>query len=404
MRQVWTFMARGLGAPALVMVMVVVGDAVARPDESTGRIITGLEEPFVATRATSAEDDRALDVAIAAFRIAAAKLPTDASSYLAPLARFVETHPGSGWNAAVLTNLGIVYYRAGYFGRALDSWRAAWSGGRDATDPRVRAVVDRALSELARLHARLGHVDELESLVKDARGRALGDAAAAAMASARQRAWILRRDPGAASLGGPSALKQLLIAHGTASDAVAFLDKERSGPRGFSLWQLAGLAERAGLHHRLIHREPGQAIPVPSIVHWNVHHFSAIVGARAGGYLVRDRAQGAGGEELWIREAAIDSETSGFFLVPSDAAQDGRWRDAISAEASRIYGTGSAAVSGPTPRCAEVRHWGRAARRSPLAHRCQERSRFAGSEPVAPSGLTDSAVPLRRRCVHSARR
>lgn len=342
-RQAWVFTARGVGARVLVAVMLVAGHAAARPEvpaaPRAGRIIAGLDEPFVATRPTSAEDDRALDRALAAFRIAAAKAPADALSYLAPLARFVETHPDSGWNAAVLTNLGIVYHRAGYFGRALDSWQAAWRDGHDATGVPARALADRALSELARMHLRLGHVNELESLVKEARGRPLGDAGAAAVASARESAAILRRDPGAAYRCGPNALGQLLIARGAASDAVAFLGKERSGPHGFSLWQLGRLAERAGLPYRLIHREPGQAIPVPSIVHWNVHHFAAIVGARAGGYLVRDSALGFGSEELWIREAAIDTETSGFFLVPSDAAQDARWREATSAEASRISGT-----------------------------------------------------------------
>jgi hypothetical protein len=157
------------------------------------------------------------------------------------------------------------------------------------------------------------------------------------MAAARDAATTMRHDPGLAYRGGPNALKALLLARRAASDSVAFLDKERSARRGFSLLQLAGLADRAGLRYRLIHREPGQAVPVPSVIHWNVNHFATIVAVRDGGYLVKDSTPGAGTDELWVRQAAIDSEASGFFLVPEDVSQDPRWREATAAEASRIY-------------------------------------------------------------------
>jgi len=341
MRQVASLEVHRAGVSALIALVVLTGDAAARPGEpaapAAGRVIAGLEEPLVSTRPTSTEEDRSLDLAIAAFRIAAARTSSDGPIHLVLLARFVEGHPSSGWNAAVLANLGISYYRGGYFARALDCWQAAWAAGRDATDPRARALVDRTLGELAGLHARLGHVDELEKLFEDVGGRALGEPAAKAMAAARDAATTMRHDPGLAYRGGPNALKALLLARRAASDSVAFLDKERSVRRGFSLLQLAGLADRAGLRYRLIHREPGQAVPVPSVIHWNVNHFATIVAVRDGGYLVKDSTPGAGTDELWVRQAAIDSEASGFFLVPEDVSQDPRWREATAAEASRIY-------------------------------------------------------------------
>ncbi|HEY0479675.1 MAG TPA: cysteine peptidase family C39 domain-containing protein [Kofleriaceae bacterium] len=334
--------ARTVGMSAVMAVMMLAGDVAARPGDpaTPGRVIAGLEEPLVATAPTSPQDDRALDLAIAAFRIAVAKTPADAAAQLAPLAGFVEAHPHSGWNAAVLANLGLAYLRSGYFARALDCWHGAWREARDATEIGARELADRAVGELARLHAQLGHLEDLDKLFKEIGNRPLGARAAEAVSGARDAAWSMRHDPGAAYRCGTSALRTVVVARGATIDSVAFLDHERSGQRGFSLAQLAGLAERTGRHYRLIHRQPGEAVPVPSVVHWNANHFAAIVGERDGGYVIKDAAAGAASGELWVRQAAIDSQTSGFFLAPGDVAQDPRWRDVTAAEASRIFGMG----------------------------------------------------------------
>lgn len=312
------------------------------PPEGGGtRIVVGLDEPLVPTAPTSADEDRALDAAIAAFQTAA----SPDGFPLAGFARFAESYPRSAWRVAVLTNLGLAYYRAGYFGRALDSWQVAWNEGRNARDARAKALVDRAVGELARMHARLGHVDELERLFRDVGSRSLTGPATETITGAREGAWTMRNEPGIAYLCGPSALKNLMIARGAGPDAIALLTQQRSGPRGFSLAQLDSLANRVKLRHRVIHREPGQAIPVPSVVHWKVGHFAAIVGERDGGYLIKDPTFGFGTDELWVHRDAIDSETSGFFLVPADASQDSRWRAATATEASQISGKGYTGMS-----------------------------------------------------------
>ncbi len=307
------------------------------------RIVAGLDEPLVATGPTTADEDNALDAAISVFQAVTAKAH-DAFP-LAGLARFAQSHPSSGWRVAVLTNLGFAYYRAGYFERALESWRTAWNEGRAAADVRAKALVDRAVGELARMYARLGRVEDLGRLFLDVGNRPLTGPATETMTGAQEGAWIMRNQPGIAYLCGPIALKNLLIARDARRDAIALVDQQRSGPRGFSLAQLGRVADQVKFRYRLIYREPGQAIPVPSVVHWRVRHFAAIVGERDGGYVIKDPTFGFGSDELLVNRDAIDSETTGFFLVPEDAAQDPRWRMASRREASRIYGKGFTSTS-----------------------------------------------------------
>ncbi|HEY0988387.1 MAG TPA: hypothetical protein VGD80_15090, partial [Kofleriaceae bacterium] len=176
---------------------VLAGSAVAGPSQpaatrTSQRIVPGLEEPLVATRPTTADEDAALDTAIAMFRVAAALAPSDVALYLSPLVHFVSTHPRSGWRVAVLGNLGFAYDRAGYVSRALDSWRAAWQEGRAATDARAAALVDKIVGALARTHARLGHADELDRLLREIANRPLHGPATEAITSALEDAQRMR--------------------------------------------------------------------------------------------------------------------------------------------------------------------------------------------------------------------
>ncbi|MEW6737619.1 MAG: hypothetical protein AB1489_40430, partial [Acidobacteriota bacterium] len=64
----------------------------------------------------------------------------------AALEQFLTQHPQSAWRISLLTNLGIVYRRTGYFLKALDAWERAWKLGKNATDPDARDIVDRAVA------------------------------------------------------------------------------------------------------------------------------------------------------------------------------------------------------------------------------------------------------------------
>jgi hypothetical protein len=245
---------------------------------------------------------------------------------------------------AVETDLGIGYYHAGYFSRAFAAWEQAWQAGRNATEPQAKALADRAAGELARMHARVGHADELDKLFAEIGARQVSGPATEMITGAHEGLWMFRHDPGVSYLCGPQALKNLLIALKADPAKIKLVDEARSGPHGFDLEQVAKLADQAGLESKLIYRSPAQPIPVPSIVNWKIHHYAAIVGEQDGLYHIEDRTFGG---DLWITKAAIDSEASGYFLAPANLEQAQSWREISLVEARQIYGMGFTKFSQP---------------------------------------------------------
>jgi hypothetical protein len=109
----------------------------------------GLEEPLVATGEASAEEDTALDAALEAFHaIPQAEYPDK----IRPLLDDIAAYPQSPWNMALFTNLGIGYYREGYFSKSFTALERAWRLGRDANDSvQARALTDPRIG-CGRLH------------------------------------------------------------------------------------------------------------------------------------------------------------------------------------------------------------------------------------------------------------
>lgn len=294
------------------------------------RIVPGLAEPLVTTKATTEEEDRALEAATAG-----------RDGAIEPLVAFLAAHPDSGWSAAIHTDLGLAYYRLGYFSKALASYESAWKAGRTATDFRAKTLVDRAVGELAKMHARVGHLTELDALLAQVGDRSIQGGSSELITGAREGAWTMRHNPGISYLCGPKALRNVMEKLGAKPSALAVVDAARSGEHGFTLEQVSALADQAGLKHRLVRRAPGQPVPVPSVINWRLSHYAAIVGKTdRGTYRITDPTFGG---DLEISQAAIDEEGSGFFLVPEEAGPRQQllaMREATPAEARRTYGMG----------------------------------------------------------------
>jgi hypothetical protein len=110
------------------------------------------------------------------------------------------------------------YYHYGYFSKAIDAWEQAWLAGREVTELRARALVDRAVGELVRMHARLGHAERLASLLEETNGRHVTGPATEALAGGKEGLWMMQHNPGVAYLCGPMALKSLLLSQGAAPE------------------------------------------------------------------------------------------------------------------------------------------------------------------------------------------
>jgi RHS repeat-associated protein len=297
------------------------------------------EEKLVPIGTGTAAENAELLALLDTYRMQTAK--DDFSAFEAFLAR----HPRSPWRFALLADMGLLHYHYGYFSRATAEWQEAWDLGRGSSDPEVKALADRMAGELLRMHARIGHADVLEAMITQLDGRALTGQAAVDLKGARQGLWMMQNNPGVAYLCGPMALKNLLLSLGRPVTDLTFLDNYRSGPHGVTLAQVADLAAKAHIDFRLVHRDAGQPIPIPSVVHWKISHFAAIVGEENGRYHIKDPTFG---DDLWVARGALDSETSGYYLAVGKLEQS-PWRQVAMAEAATVRGMGYTNSNDPRP-------------------------------------------------------
>lgn len=304
-------------------------------------LVDGFEEPLVATIATTKEEDLALKQAITNYQKRA--LPENVSAFN----EFIKNYPKSGWNVSILTNLGLIYYHHGYFSKAIEAWEQAWQieKNQPTDNPIAKMMADRAIGELARMHARLGHAPQLESFFQDIGDRPVTGPATESLAGAREGLWSMLNNPGVAYLCGPMALKNLLLIGGASPVDIAFIDQVRSGPQGMTLAEVSELANKAKLPYSLIFREADQPIPIPSIVHWKVNHFAAIVAEIDGRLQIKDPTFG---NDLWITRAAFETESSGYFLIPEQTDTVPSWRQVSIEEASHVRGMGNTGNNDPT--------------------------------------------------------
>ncbi len=335
-------MLRGVWVQTGLTVLLAVGLAGMATAESDARaarddlwVVSGFSEPLVATDETSAEQDTALAAAVAAFE-------GSGGGDFSALNRYAAAHPRSGWTPVLLANLGFSYYREGYFERSISALHRAWVLGKHIEEPRARAIIDRAFGELVRMHAKLGHRDEVRALVQEAQGRAVSGSASEAVAGAKDGLWLMENAPGLAYRCGPMAVRALASLKGIArGDVQEKIDAVHSTARGISLQDVEKLAHSIGLPHMAAYRAASRAIPVPSVVHWKLDHYAAITAVRDGRYLIEDPTFG---DELWITADAINEGASGFFLIEPDALGAG-WSTASAEQTSRVFGRGTVSTA-----------------------------------------------------------
>jgi RHS repeat-associated protein len=298
------------------------------------RVVAGFEEPLVATGGTSKAEDDALGAAIADHE-------SSSRAGMVSLEAFLASHPDSGWDLSLQADLALWHYAHGYFSDAIAAWEDAWRRARalptENQSAQAKAVADRAVGELIRMHARLGHVDRVAELLDEVRGRPLTGPATELVAGAKDGLWTMRHEPGIAFLCGPAALLQVALAEKTQGAAdLEKLRAYRSDVQGVTLAELAALADQAHLALRPAYRtDISKGVPVPSVVHWNLGHYAAIVEEKNGRYRVQDPTFG---RELWLTRDAVDRESSGFFMVPKDITEG--WRDVTEDEAQVVRGRG----------------------------------------------------------------
>jgi RHS repeat-associated protein len=291
------------------------------------------EEPLIPTSGKySAEENKALMYALVAF--SQRSNPEDFSS----IASFLKMYQKSRWRGAILTNMGLVYRRYGYFHKAIDAFNVAWNIMKKAEEPKVNLLANRALAELICLYSWLSDVKKIEALHKEIKDRVIRGPQLERILKSYQTVEKIRTKPEETFKCGIKALNQILHADERIKTPPAFLFNEKAPLTGFSLTQLQKLSDTLGLNYQMAFRDSGAEIIPKAVVHWKLNHYSALLQIVNGWYRFEDPTVGTKyGQQFWLTKAAFEEEASGYFLVPKGPLPKG-WRVVSEAEGSKIFG------------------------------------------------------------------
>lgn len=290
-----------------------------------------LKEPLVPVGQGQEGENAALAAALNDY---AGQAPT---TDFGKLKQFVEQYPESKWRAAVEVNLGLLLQETGRFTQAFERFQSAWMLAKEADNPDVVAMANRSVAELARLNARFGRFDQMKEIYDEIEGRPISGGALATLNGTREGYWFMMNKPSVGFRCGPYALNAIL-SNGKKYVPNSRIEKETSTQQGTNLLQLRKLASDVKLSYVPARKtESGQWV-VPMVVHWKVGHFAALTQRVENKFLVKDATYGG---ELWVTESALDSEASGYAMVPKRNGKLPRgWVELTAKEASQVWGKG----------------------------------------------------------------
>lgn len=255
---------------------------------------------------------------------------------------YMENNPDSRWIVSLSLNLGYAYYATGYFSKALDSWELAWERSKASTSPSIQRLGQLAVAEYAKMNARIGRKDELDRVFAETAGIQFSDNANVVMQSAVEGRWVMENNPGVAFRCGPYALFNVIECACGEKPSHDLLNEIQSPDTGFSLLEVRQMSRDLGFPMVAAHRSAGAEVVVPSVVHWKVGHYGALVRKEGDHYLLRDPTFG---NETWMTREAIDHEASGCFLIPATELPQG-WRALSNEDAATVYGKGHSGNGG----------------------------------------------------------
>jgi len=300
------------------------------------------QEPLVPMSGNAAPGENvALAFAIKAFKTAPASAVGKDKQDLAPFEKFVTDYPKSRWVPSIQVNLAEIKFKSGYLSEALSLFLSAWEGSKNETDRDKAAVANQAISSLLIVDARVGRKDELKKYLAEIKGRAFFGSDEQRVKGAKEGLWSMENTPGRAFKCGPLALNSILNMSKPSPEMNPILDKAQSTAQGTNLAQVKEWSDQVGLKYQAVKRSKGAEFIVPCVMHWSVDHFASIVGRDNGFYHIKDPTFDNDGQ-LWITAQALEQETDGYFLVPSNKPLPAGWSSISDDEAKTIFGKGNA--------------------------------------------------------------
>ncbi len=258
---------------------------------------------------------------------------------------FLTAHPRSPWALPLMLNLGLAYFHSGHYSKALGVWEDAWDLAKLVTARAAQPLTDRIVGELAYMYARLGRKDDLQILLDSLADHVFSGPATELICGAREGLWTMNMRPDVAFRCGPLALhriKQSVDPHNPRTDVI---NATASTPKGFNLHQVAKLSGKLGLDYQMAFRAQHASIIVPSVAHFRLDHFAAVIRQEGDLYLLEDPTFGG---NVMATGAALDEETSGYFLIPQGDLPRG-WRAVDAHEGEQVWGKGVTTSNDPKP-------------------------------------------------------
>ncbi len=260
---------------------------------------------------------------------------------LSLLENYVTAHPDSPYAPSLHFAIALAAREMARYQDTFTHLDAAWRRFESARSMLARAQADEVITELAVMHAQLGHREALRPLFASLRTRPPLGGSAERLAHAWEGFLTMESDPGRAYLCGPLALRSVWRAtHDNRLDVDPRIGAVRSTHQGTSVAQLAEIASAAGMNLRAARHPVGTPWASPMVVHWKVGHFAAIIDRREVGeghavYLLRDPTFG---EDRWTTEAILDQEASGVVLASTADAITANWAAVSEDEARSVWG------------------------------------------------------------------
>ena len=159
------------------------------------------------------------------------------------------------------------------------------------------------------------------------------------LAEARRSLWMMRHEPGLAYRCGAAAVLSVYnqLLRGDPAVDLSAAEQARASEQGMNARQVGELAAAVGLDLVAVALDDATgALSTPSIVHWKLNHFAAVLAERDGRYLVEDAAFGPE-YCVWMDRDTLLRESSGYFLIPREDLQP-QWRSLGPQEADGIWG------------------------------------------------------------------
>src|SRR5262249_49838724 len=152
-------------------------------------------------------------------------------------------------------------------------------------------------------------------VLAESKGRSLDGGPWQTRYNAASAAWRRMLDtPQETYRCGISALLEVVSALSSNSPALPFLRGEKPGSNGTSLADLVNISQKYDLNLLAVQADDEQDPVAPSLVHYQLGHFAALLQRDGNRYLVSDPVFR---KPRWVKKNVILAESSGRYLIPA---------------------------------------------------------------------------------------